>query len=121
RCRLDQAGVRLADLCLPLWGIHLEVCPLVEGSKSSTFSVIGDHHEMVPGGVPASRGLNGNFEARLDDLRDYSAGQIQSLPHCPSGRQEFVNRGKVHGEFSSASCPVEHSLGSAYGARGMAA
>src|SRR5262249_8664174 len=30
--RLDQAWVRLTDLCLSLWGICLEVCPFVESS-----------------------------------------------------------------------------------------
>src|SRR5262249_19460197 len=118
---LDQAGVRLADLCLSLWGIRLEVCPFVESSKLSTFCCIGDHHKMVPGDVPASGCLNSNFETRLDDYRVYRTSQIEALPHRPGGREQCTNRGKVHGGISSAPFPGEHSLGGGYCARGMAA
>src|SRR5262245_14895580 len=93
RGRLDQAWVRLANLCLPLWGIHLEVCPFVESSKSSPFGCIGDHHKVIPWDVPASRCLNSNFEARLDNLWVYRARQIQAFSHCSGGREQFVNRG----------------------------
>jgi hypothetical protein len=93
---LDQAGVRLADLRLPLWRIHLQVCPFVEGSKIGTFYCVGDHHEVIAGNVSTSRCLNGYFETRLDDRRVYRARQIQAFPHCPGGREQFVNRGEVH-------------------------
>src|SRR5262245_47363173 len=95
--RRDEAGVRLADLCLPLWRVHLEVCPFVEGSKSSTFWRVSYHHEMVSRDVPASRCLNGDFETGLNDFRVYRAHEIQAFPYCPGGRQQFVNRSEVHG------------------------
>src|SRR5215831_10011778 len=97
RGRLDQAWVRLADLCLPLWRVHLEVCPLIEDSKSSTFGCIGDHHKVIAGNVATSGCLNGDFETRLDDCKVYRASQIQAFPYCPGGRQQFVDRGEVHG------------------------
>src|SRR5262245_24075909 len=118
---LDQAWVRLADLRLPLWRIHLEVCPLVEGSEISTFGFISDYHKVIAGNVSTSRCLNSNFEARLDDLRVYRARQIQTFPHCPGSRQQFVNRSEIHGEVSSASFPGENRGGSGYFTRGMAA
>src|SRR5262245_45657444 len=96
--RLDQAWVRLADLCLSLWGIRLEVCPFVEGSESSTFSCIGHHHEVIARDIPPSWCLNGDFETRLDDCRVYRASTIQAFPHRPGSRQQFVNRSKVHRE-----------------------
>ena len=121
RGRIDQAGVRLSDLCLSLRRIHLQVCPFVESSKSGTFGGIGHHDEVIPGDVPSGRCLNGNFETRLDDLRVYRTRAIQAFPHCPGGREQFVNRGEVHGEVSSASCPGNRWLGSGDYARGMAA
>src|SRR5216117_1812039 len=65
---------------------------------------------MVPGDIPTSGCLNGDFETGLDDLRVYRASQIQAFPHRPSGRQQFVNRGEVHGEVSSASFPARTRL-----------
>src|SRR5262249_41999668 len=100
---LDQAWVRLADLRLPLRRIRLEVCPFIEGSKSSTFCCVGNHHEVIPWDVPASRCLNSNFETSLDDCRVYRTPEIQAFSYRPGGRQQFVNRGKVHGEVSSTS------------------
>src|SRR5262245_37815935 len=100
---LDQAWVRLANLRLPLWRVHLEVCPFVESSQSDTFSFIGDHYEMIAWDVPPSGCLNGDFETRLDDRRLYSTCEIQAFPHRPSSREQLVNRGEVHGEVSSTS------------------
>src|SRR4030095_859555 len=90
--------VRLADLRLPLWRVHLEVCPFVEGGKISTFGFISHHDEVIAWDVPASWCLNSDFETRLDDLRCDSTCEIQAFPHCPGGRQQFIDRSKVHGK-----------------------
>ena len=65
-------------------------------ARAGALFLVGDDHETPALEVRPRRGLKGNLDAVLDDLRLHGAGEVQALAYASGGREQVVYRGKVH-------------------------
>jgi hypothetical protein len=84
-CQITR--VSLLNLFLSLWRPVFMKCLAIEVSYLGTLIRIGHDHEMVPLTIAASRCLDGDFKAFLDNLRLNWACQVEASTYG-AGRGE---------------------------------
>jgi hypothetical protein len=98
RRRRDQARVRLADLRLPLGGIHFHIRSRVEDSMRRPLSGISDHDEVRAGAPPqtstpmacACRTWAGIITVHMNDHSSTHAAFVGASTRLPRVRSKVV-------------------------------